>query len=623
MKRVLGLSFALALMCGCTSEDAPQSSTTPITAQKTEAVNPIYVNQHGFAPNSPKLAFYRGALKQPVPWTLHDQNGDIVLQGQTRPLGYSKTADQVLNEIDFSDFEAPGESYYLTIEGVKSPTFDIAKGLYKSLKYDALAYFYHARAGEPITAPYVAHEHERPAGHENEVVTCFKGEDMWGTVWPGCDYTLDVTGGWYDAGDHGKYVVNSGISTWTLLNAYEHFGAAFADGMVNIPEAGNGVNDLLDEARKNIEWMLSMQVPEGTKLLLPIGQQEEGKALTLTEVDAGGMVHHKVHDEKWTDGTTMPHQSKERRYLYPPSTGATLNLAAIGAQCARIYKSIDPQFAGECMEASKKAVLAAFRNPQTFSYNNFDGGGPYSDKDFNDEQAWVDDEFQLTSLSSKLRNPVWPETNLTMGFNNTEVLGRLSRSVAEPNLNIEKLRVILDLDIPSETSAQSVVYLANSYLAETAQEKLHIPFYKEKYSWGGNSELANRAIVLGTAYQLTGEKKYRDGVVHLMDYLLGRNPMGVSYITAYGDKPFENPHHRFWAKSIDPTRPDPPAGVLSGGPNNDNMADPIAQTMVGTCAAQTCWVDDHGAWSLNEVTINWNAPLFWMAAFLDATEDNE
>ncbi len=592
--------------CGAKAQDQNQEKSK-FSASNDSAVlfadaNPIYVNQHGFSPESHKLAFYRGELDSPAAWSLHNENGDVVLDGVTEPVGYSETAQQHLSKIDFSDFDTPGDGYYLTVRGTNSPDFDIAKDLYKSLKYDALAYFYHARAGMPIETPYVAEEHARPAGHRNEVVTCFKGEDLWGTKWPGCDYELDVTGGWYDAGDHGKYVVNAGISTWTLLNAYEQFGESFADGKVNIPEAGNGVNDLLDEARYNIEWMLSMQVPDGTTMKLPIGKQASGKPLELTEVDASGMAHHKVHDETWT-GNILPHEDEETRYLYPPSTGATLNLAAIGAQCARIWREIDAEFAEQCSVASEKAFQANERNWEIWAYGNFDGGGPYGDSDdFEDEFSWAISEFQKLNAEHTFVQNNSIELNVP-SFNKTNFLGILSESQ--------------DIDHYAEKVSQ----FADNILADIEKEKLHFPYYSERYHWGSNSALTNRAIVLGTAYQLTGEDKYRDGVVDLMDYLLGRNPTGYSYITGYGDKPYKNPHHRFWAKSQIGDRPEPPAGVLSGGPNNTNMSDPVAEKLKGKCAAQTCYVDDHGAWTLNEVTINWNAPLLWMAAFLDATEE--
>jgi endoglucanase len=80
------------------------------------------------------------------------------------------------------------------------------------------------------------------------------------------------------------------------------------------------------------------------------------------------------------------------------------------------------------------------------------------------------------------------------------------------------------------------------------------------------------------------------------------------------------PHHRFWHPA-DPRYPAPPAGVLSGGPNSTAFADDVAKTMRGRCTGQTCWTDDWRAYAMNEVAINWNAPLVWAAAFLDATRD--
>ncbi len=145
------------------------------------------------------------------------------------------------------------------------------------LRYDALAYFYHNRSGIEIEAQYVGEEYARPAGHLTDAeVTCFKGKDNSGKDWSGCDYTLDASRGWYDAGDYGKYVVNGGISAWTLMNLYERFPDAYPDGSLMIPENSNDVPDLLDEARWEMEFLLGMQVPEGQTL--------------------SGMAHHKMHD---------------------------------------------------------------------------------------------------------------------------------------------------------------------------------------------------------------------------------------------------------------------------------------------------------------------------------------
>lgn len=128
-------------------------------------------------------------------------------------------------------------------------------------------------------------------------------------------------------------------------------------------------------------------------------------------------------------------------------------------------------------------------------------------------------------------------------------------------------------------------------------------------------------MILGMAHDLTGQRVYRDAMVGALDYLLGRNPLDQSYISGWGARPMVHPHHRFWATGIDPAWPAPPAGVLSGGPNSKAMSDPVARAMQGRCAPLLCWADDARAYALNEVTINWNAPLVWLAAFLDPVPD--
>lgn len=61
-------------------------------------------------------------------------------------------------------------------------------------------------------------------------------------------------------------------------------------------------------------------------------------------------------------------------------------------------------------------------------------------------------------------------------------------------------------------------------------------------------------------------------------------------------------------------------GVLSGGPSHIVMADPVAARMRGRCAPQTCWIDNARAISVNEVAINWNAPLVWVSAWISQSE---
>ncbi|MGP3964036.1 glycoside hydrolase family 9 protein [Nonomuraea sp. 3N208] len=91
----------------------------------------------------------------------------------------------------------------------------------------------------------------------------------------------------------------------------------------------------------------------------------------------------------------------------------------------------------------------------------------------------------------------------------------------------------------------------------------------------------------------------------------------TSYVTGYGERASHNQHHRFWAHQIDPSLPTPAPGSLAGGPNS-GLQDPVAQRNLAGCAPATCYIDDIGSWSTNEVAINWNSSLAWIAAFADS-----
>jgi endoglucanase len=102
-----------------------------------------------------------------------------------------------------------------------------------------------------------------------------------------------------------------------------------------------------------------------------------------------------------------------------------------------------------------------------------------------------------------------------------------------------------------------------------------------------------------------------------MDYIMGRNPLDQTYVTGYGERPLAYPHHRFWSFQANPKFPKAPPGAVSGGPNS-GLEDPYVQAAgLKGCAPEKCFIDNIEAWSANEITINWNAPLVWVASFLD------
>lgn len=579
---------------------------------------PVRLNQSGLLATAPKIAVLPDAAVTPLPWTLRDAAGRVVASGTTIVTGDDASSGQHLHRIDFSGVQATGQGFTLAVGTAVSRPFAIGDGPYGALKRDALAYFYHNRAGTPIEARFVGERWARPAGHPKEIAPCFGGKDKAGNVWPACPHSLDVTGGWYDAGDHGKYVVNGGISVWTLLNLYERQAvrgraAAFPDGSAAIPEAGNGIDDLLDEARWQMEFMLSMQVPDGTRMSLPLGGQDGRGRLKFTpDIDVSGMAHHKVADERWTGLPLPPHLDPERRFLYPPSTAATLNLAATAAQAARIWKDIDPAFADRCRKAALRAWKAALRVPDALAIGDFNGSGGYGDNDVADEFFWASAELLATT-----RNPLLVDAVTGARFFTRDSLPEPSWGQVGPLgwLTLALHPGLLPDDAAGRVRA-AIVNAADAYVKEAAGSFYRQPLSPQGYGWGSNSTLMNRALILAYAHDQTGVPAYRDTVADVMDYLLGRNPMDVSYVSGYGARAMQHPHHRFWANVLDPALPPPPPGVVSGGPNITSLGKQ-ARDRIGACAPQTCWADDIDLFTVNEVTINWNAPLVWLAAWMD------
>jgi endoglucanase len=578
----------------------------------------IRIDQLGFETRGPKSAILPSTQTTPLAWTLTDARDKIVASGQTIPVGADAASGERVHRIDFGSVHAAGSGYRLHVGTAASHPFAIADHPFAPLAKAAMAFFYQQRSGVPILPAFVERKDlARPAGHAPDIATCFAGVDQKGVKWPGCSYKLDATGGWYDAGDQGKYVVNGGVSTWTLLDLHERLAAfgdatAFANGRLALPERGNGKDDLLDEARVEVAFLLAMQIPDGTKLAVAPDAGVAGKAITRFEtIDAGGLVHTKIADENWTGLPTAPADDHQTRFLYPPSTAATLNMVGVAAQCARIWRTIDPAFSTKCLIAARRGWAAALRHPDLLTSSDFTGSGGYGDPDVSDEFTFAAAQLYATTrepafLDRLRKDGIFTDPGADIGWGSLKLAGALTLATVAG-------------DLPADDRAtlrSRVTALADGFVTESTRSGYSIPFAGTNYPWGSNSTILNRAVVLGVAWQIDAKPAYRDAVVASLDYVLGRNPLDRSYVTGFGTRPMQHPHHRFWAAQADPRYPAPPAGVLSGGPNS--AAANASGPMQG-CAPQTCWIDDYRAFTVNEVAINWNAPLVWTAAFLDAT----
>jgi endoglucanase len=558
----------------------------------------VRVNQVAYLPQGSKGATVVTESTTRVPWQLKNAKGATVARGNTVPRGVDASSGQNVHSINFSSYRNKGTGFTLVADGETSRPFDIGATAYEQLRADALKFYYTQRSGIEILDA-LRPGYGRPAGHVN--VPPNQGDNNV-PCQPGvCDYTLDVRGGWYDAGDHGKYVVNGGISTWQLLSEYERSITArrteprkLGDGTLAIPESGNKVPDILDESRWELDFMLSMQVPADKPL--------------------AGMVHHKIHDQNWTGLPLMPHLDPQLRELHPVSTAATLNLAATAAQAARLFKSYDKAYAAKALAAARTAYTAAQAHPDLLASGaDGNGGGAYNDANVSDEFYWAAAELFLTTGEKQYRDDVLASPHHTadvfgpgaFDWGNTAAAARLDLAVVPNRLT------------GRDAIRRSVVAGADEYLATAKAHPYGVPYApnNNSWDWGSTSLILNNAQVLGTAFDLTGSTKYRDGALHAIDWILGRNALNYSFVTGYGEVNSHNQHSRWYANQLDPNLPNPPKGSLAGGPNS-SIQDPLAQAKLAGCIGQFCYIDDIQSWSTNELTINWNSSLSWVAAFI-------
>lgn len=579
----------------------------------------IMTNQIGYFTGRAKKATLLSDSETPVAFDLLDADGNVVYSGMSTPFGYDLESDDDVHILDFTEFNTEGTYTLRAGEEAVSRTFDIGIGdIYSGLTYDALNFFYQARSGIAIEEQYITsgnkEELARGAGHAPDMGEIYH---TWG--YDASSGTQDVSGGWYDAGDHGKYVVNAGISLWLMQNQYErallkNTADVYADGTMQIPENNNGYPDLLDEARYEMEWMLKMIVQDG---------------------ECKDMVYHKVHDIKWTPLGLSPENDPQKRIIMPPTTAATLNLAACAAQSYRLWKDIDAEFAETCLAAAKSTYEAAKLHPEMYAplTDTIDGGGPYGDNVVTDEFYWAACELYLATGDAgyyeDMQTSSWafdvPEdmnggeaSGFTGSFDwgHTSSLGSMSVALYPDSVSEEE----------SKTLVENIQSTADAYMHIIDEQGYGLPYKgtmeegdeTSRYTWASNSFVVDNSIVLAYAYDLTGNVEYLDGAVSAMDYILGRNPMDISYVTGYGEHSSQYPHHRWWAKQIDPEFPKAPCGVLVGGPNS-GMEDDLVKRKgwePGETAPQKMYLDDIEAYSVNECTINWNTPLAWMTSFL-------
>lgn len=548
------------------------------SAASAEAI--VKVNQVGFLPASQKLAVVPDGARASR-FEIVDAGGKPVFSGALGAPVRWEASGETVRIADFSGVTAPGQ-YRVKVDGLPlSDPFKVDADAYRAVGAAALKAYYFNRSALAL-APRHAGAWARPAGHPDDRVlvhpSAASGGRPAGTV-------LASPKGWYDAGDYNKYLPSSGITTYTLLAAYEHFPAWFDRLEVNIPESGNGVPDLIDEAMWNLAWMLTMQDP----------------------VDGG--VYHKLTNLKF-DAMVMPHQAmKEPRYVVAKSTSAALNFAATMAAASRVlapYQKQYPGMAARMLAAAEQAWKWAQANPAVLFKNPADVvTGEYGDARVDDEFAWAAAELYISTGKDSYYGAMQPETVSNTYPAWDDVRGLAWMSLAHHR---DRLTPIADSGLIAARIDGLAARLANAWRGSGYR----VPMKAQDFVWGSNAVMLNQAMMLVQGYRLNGKRAYLEAAQSALDYVLGRNALGFSFVTGFGARPSLHPHHR-------PSQGDsvaaPVPGWVTGGPQPFQQDKAECPPYPSTLPALS-YLDHVCSFASNEVAINWNAPLVYVTAAL-------
>jgi endoglucanase len=507
----------------------------------------------------------------PLDYTIKNESGTTVKTGVTSNPTFWSDAQEYASIIDFSEIDTQGK-YTIDVEG-KKQAFTISDNVYDDLSLTALKYFYYNRASTAITTQHGG-TWARTSGLPDTQVRVHSSA---ATAARPSGTIISAPKGWFDAGDYNKYIVNSGISTYTLLAAFEHYKSYYQSKNLNIPESGNNLPDLLDEVIWNLDWMLDMQDPND------------------------GGVYHKLTGLNFS-GRIMPNRYTATRYVVRKSTSAALNFAAVTAQASRIfanYETEKPGYSKLLRDAAKGAYAWAKANPTNY-FTNPTGvrTGEYGDRNVTDEFQWAATELFITTKEEQFKNdininsinngvPSWQSVGslalFSMSHHATSLLNELNLSLAQSKL----------------------LETANHIKTKINGSPMKIGMEGNDYVWGSSSVAANQIMYLIQAYEISKDESYLKVAYIAIDYLLGRNGTGFSLISGFGDVTPVKPHHRISdADGISAPIP----GMLAGGPQpgqQDNCSYP-SNTSAKSYSDTWC------SYSTNEVTINWNAPLAYV-----------
>jgi len=543
------------------------------------------VDQVGYRPGDEKRAVVRADADT---FTVREAGGDEVASGDlSEPVEDAASGDTV-RHARFDDVSAPGE-YVVSADGVESAPFRVGEGVWGETLAEVGRRFTLRRANTAIEDPVTGLD--LAAGHPQDR----EAELYFGDEFHDEGEAVDVHGGWYDAGDYGKYVPPAAVTVAQLLIAYEENPDTFEVGQFAMPEGVSegeraaGMPDILAEAKFELEWFDRMQRPDGA-------------------------LYHKVAGTSWPGMDVRPAEDTQTRYVFGLSTYGTAMGAGAFAMAARIYREFDADFADRMRENAVAADEYLRENPASSFRSDpgqNDGSGGYRKDADAAERFWAAAELLKTTgedryaeyvdaelggqVGSRARHVGWADANL---------LGKWAYYTAEAGS-----------DDHTETIAEELTAAGDRLASRVANEGYNVSLGSDDYFWGSNSAALGNGLVLLTADAVEGSETYRAAARDQVHYVLGRTPTDRGYVTGSGERDPRNPHSRLAAS----TGVNVPGNVV-GGPNHDG-GDPELDSFLSEDdpAPAKSYLDVQGSWASNEPALDYAAPLIpLLAAFTPA-----
>lgn len=544
----------------------------------------IKIDQVGYVSGAPKIALVAGRTSADAFLVRRVSDDSIEFRGNlAAPSADADSGDRV-QIADFTRLEKSGE-YYLDVPKVgRSWKFSIGKDVYARAYYLAMRSFYGQRCGIAIDLSPDFPGYKSGACHLKGAYHATSGKTG-GHV---------SAKGWHDAGDYGRYVVNSGIATGTLLWTYEIFGEKIGKINLKIPESGNGAPDILDEIRWNLDWMHTMQ-------------------------EADGGVFHKQTSENFA-GFVMPERDDSTSYVIGTGKApyknscATADFAAVAAIAGRVYKPFDKDYAEKNLAAARNAWRWLEKNPNVI-YENPKTilTGEYGDGNCGDERLWAAAELWRTTGDEDYRR--YFTDNYRQFITAIDSRNPPSWGTVAPLALWSYALGQKNADAAAAAIKKDAVEAADEIVERTRRSGYRTSMTTDNYIWGSNSVAANYGMQLLVANELRNDARYRHAALENLHYLFGRNAFSLSFVTRLGENAFRRPHHR---PSGADENVEPYPGLLAAGPNRGRQDSAMQKNLAANLPPAKMYLDAQDSYASNEVAINWNAPLVFLLAGVQA-----